>query len=102
MVYAPHWCILAPSSQATPGYLVSMVLMVSEKRKERVPAWEAFENAPGNFRTFFHRVLEACTTDWERYSIAEHAMLLLFLVHAFNSLVHIYVCVCVCVCVGHV
>ena len=51
--------------QCSHAYVMSMVIMVNEKWRERVPAWDVFESLPANFPTFFMRVLDACLTPLE-------------------------------------
>jgi len=66
---------------------MSIVVMVNEKKRERMPAWQSFQSRPENFPSFFHLILQACSTDLqEKYSMKERTMLLVFLVHSFNSL----------------
>ncbi|KAL5463485.1 hypothetical protein EMCRGX_G032381 [Ephydatia muelleri] len=75
-------------TKTTPAHLMSIVLMVNEKFKERVPAWEAFEGAPEHFAAFFQHVTAACVLDLKGgvYSMKERTLLILFLIHCFNSL----------------
>ena len=51
--------------QCTQAYVMSVVMVVNEKWRERVPAWGAFEALPENFPTFFQRVLDACLSPLE-------------------------------------
>ena len=44
---------------------MSVVIIVNEKWRERVPAWDVFEALPDNFPVFFQRVLDACLTPLE-------------------------------------
>jgi intron-binding protein aquarius len=85
---------------------MSIVLMVNEKWRERVPLWTAFQQKPDTFPDFFHCLLEACLSSIEvcvlvsvgdiiitscsqggKLSMRERSVLIIFLVHAFNSLV---------------
>lgn len=45
--------------QGSAAYLMSIVLMVNEKWRERVPLWSAFQQKPDTFPDFFHCLLEA-------------------------------------------
>jgi intron-binding protein aquarius len=74
--------------RCTQAYVMSVVMVVNEKWRERVPAWEAFEARPDSFPFFFQRVLDACLSPLEdsKYTMKERTMLLLFLVYCFNSL----------------
>ena len=52
---------LWPNFQArncTKAHIMSIVMMVNEKFRERVPAWIAFQKQPEEFPGFFHRVME--------------------------------------------
>ena len=55
--------------QCTQAYLMSVVIVVNEKWRERVPAWKAFEALPHNFPFFFQRVLDACLSPLEAHII---------------------------------
>ena len=44
---------------------MSIVLMVNEKWRERVPLWSAFQEEPNSFPNFFHCLLEACLSNIE-------------------------------------
>ena len=37
---------------------MSIIMMVNEKFRERVPAWSCFQKKPEEFPGFFHRVME--------------------------------------------
>lgn len=64
--------------------MLSIVVMVNEKFRERVPAWDAFIQNPDNFPAFFRRVLEISLTT-EGFSYLEQTAILVFLVNAVNS-----------------
>ncbi|KFM82461.1 Intron-binding protein aquarius, partial [Stegodyphus mimosarum] len=68
---------------ASHAHMVSIVIMVNEKFRERVPAWEAFKSKPEHFPQFFKQVLHS-TLD-EETSLRERTCLLVFLIHCFNS-----------------
>lgn len=51
--------------QCSAAYLMSIVLMVNEKWRERVPLWSAFQEEPNSFPDFFHCLLEACLSNIE-------------------------------------
>ena len=53
------------SLQCGCTYLMSIILMVNEKWRERVPLWDAFEQTPDQFPDFFHCLLETCLSDLE-------------------------------------
>lgn len=81
-------CYLWPNyhpEKSTKSHLMSIVIMVNEKFRERVPAWEAFQSKSENFPAFFQEVLKASLKTGD-FSLQEQAMLLVFLIHCFNSL----------------
>ena len=60
------------SLQCSSAYLMSIVLMVNEKWRERVPLWGAFQQNPDSFADFFLCLLEACLSDIEvRYLVSQ-------------------------------
>jgi intron-binding protein aquarius len=68
---------------------MSIVLMINEKFKEHIPPWSLFQYDPEKFSVFFERVLEICIEPVQmssRSNINERAVLLIFLIHCFNSL----------------
>ncbi|XP_046659087.1 LOW QUALITY PROTEIN: RNA helicase aquarius [Homalodisca vitripennis] len=68
---------------ASHEHMMSIVVMLNEKFRERVPAWEAFKKRPENFPGFFQQMLEACLGV---ASLREKTALIVFLNHAFNSM----------------
>ncbi|KAF0312815.1 RNA helicase aquarius [Amphibalanus amphitrite] len=68
---------------ATHAHLMSVVVTVNEKFRERVPAWHPFVAAPEHFGAFFDQVTRTCL---ERVSFREMTALLVFLDHCFNSM----------------
>ncbi|XP_035218738.1 RNA helicase aquarius-like [Stegodyphus dumicola] len=68
---------------ASHAHMMSIVIMVNEKFRERVSAWEAFKSKPEHFPQFFKQVLHS-TLD-EEISLRERTCLLVFLIHCFNS-----------------
>uniref|UniRef100_A0AC34F546 Protein kinase domain-containing protein n=1 Tax=Panagrolaimus sp. ES5 TaxID=591445 RepID=A0AC34F546_9BILA len=78
------WPNFDPSS-SNSAHILSIIVMVNEKFRERVPAWNCFVEKPENFPAFFHRVLElALSTDEIGY--LEQTAVLVFLVNAVNSI----------------
>ena len=59
------WTVLCSSHQCTQAYLMSVVMVVNEKWRERVPAWGTFEALPDKFPSFFQRVLDASLSPLE-------------------------------------
>lgn len=73
------------SEKASVSHILSIVVIVNEKFRERVPAWEVFKQAPNQFGTLFTRTLHLLL-DQEGVTLREQAILLIFLNHCFNSL----------------
>jgi intron-binding protein aquarius len=44
------------ADSCTKAHVLSIVMMVNEKFRERVPAWSPFQRLPEHFPTFFHKV----------------------------------------------
>lgn len=51
------WPNFNPKS-CSKAHVMSIVMMVNEKFRERVPAWSCFLKLPNEFSGFFHRVME--------------------------------------------
>ncbi|OQR72475.1 intron-binding protein aquarius-like [Tropilaelaps mercedesae] len=73
------------ANTSTKGHLISIVVMVNEKFRERIPAWRAFLESPENFPGFFRRVMQAALDEKSEFTNREHTSLLIFLIHCFNS-----------------
>ncbi|XP_071509741.1 RNA helicase aquarius-like [Diadema antillarum] len=75
-------------AKASAKHLLSIAVMVNEKFREGVPAWEACKLRPEHFPAFFRNVLELILGTHKDYtaSIREQTVLLVFLIHCFNSL----------------
>ncbi|XP_064457354.1 RNA helicase aquarius-like [Ornithodoros turicata] len=67
-------------------HLMSLVVMVNEKFRERVPAWQTFISAPAHFPGFFRKVMESALDDSFRFSLREKTALIVFFIHCFNSM----------------
>ncbi len=104
------------SEEASVEHVMSIVLMVNEKFRERVPAWTSFLMRPENFPVFFRRVLklslearnnavaenngekpmegvegkdgesESAQENDQTLSLREQTFLLVFLDHCFTSM----------------
>ncbi|KAJ2953282.1 hypothetical protein O0L34_g867 [Tuta absoluta] len=78
----PHY-----SEQATHAHMMSIIVMLNEKFRERVPAWQAFLKKPEHFPAFFEQVLRASVAeDHTSRNMREQTALLLFLNHCFGSM----------------
>lgn len=74
------------SKDANHAHLMSIVLMVNEKFRERVEVWPIFEKS-NEFPIFFRDMLKACLQDeLKTIDFREQTALLVFLNHCFNSM----------------
>lgn len=71
------------SEQSNHAHIMSVVVMVNEKFRERVPAWLSFIKKPEEFPGFFRQVMTAVLNT--ETSLKEQTALLVFLIHCFNS-----------------
>ncbi|XP_062579933.1 RNA helicase aquarius-like [Saccostrea cucullata] len=72
------------SKEKGHAHTLSIILMVNEKFRERVPPWECFKQHPERFCDFMFNTLETCLD--QRTSLRELSVSLVFLIHCFNSL----------------
>ncbi|XP_073950927.1 RNA helicase aquarius-like [Choristoneura fumiferana] len=83
-------CYLWPQyrgGEATRAHMMSIIVMINEKFRERVPAWQAFLKKPEHFPAFFEQVLRASVAeDQSSRNMREQTALLLFLNHCFGSM----------------
>ncbi|RHZ66997.1 hypothetical protein Glove_303g82 [Diversispora epigaea] len=70
--------------KATLEHALSIVLMVNEKFRERVPAWDSFVKKPDQFPKFFTRILRLSITN--NLKLQVRRFILVFLILAFQSL----------------
>ncbi|KAK6023673.1 hypothetical protein OSTOST_10532 [Ostertagia ostertagi] len=79
-------CYLWPNytEQASIPHVMSIVVMLNEKFRERIDAWQCFVKKPEHFPGFIHRVLELSLDENSR-SNAEQCAIITFLVNSFNS-----------------
>ncbi|GJQ66181.1 putative intron-binding protein aquarius N-terminus [Trypoxylus dichotomus] len=72
---------------ASHAHVMSIVIMLNEKFRERVQVWQAFKKNNEYFSKFFQQVLHFCLEDDELLiNIKEQTALLVFLNHCFNSM----------------
>ena len=64
---------------------MSIAVMVNEKFREAVPAWDCFQDSPKQFGHFFEQVMRMLL-DTRHVSLLERMILVIFLDHAYNSL----------------
>ncbi|XP_072391042.1 RNA helicase aquarius isoform X1 [Diabrotica undecimpunctata] len=74
------------SPTASYSHMLSIIIMVNEKFRERVQVWQAFSKNSEYFPDFFQQVLKACFEDELLINIREQTALLVFLNHCFNSM----------------
>ena len=81
------WPNFSPVS-SSKAHILSIVMMINEKFRERVPAWAPFQRSPEHFQSFFHRIMELSLLDPENNEIKlkEQTSLLVFLDHCFTSM----------------
>ncbi|GMT10582.1 hypothetical protein PFISCL1PPCAC_1879, partial [Pristionchus fissidentatus] len=80
-------CYLWPNykpEQDSNEFVMSIIVMVNEKFRERIPAWQCFKKNPEHFVHFLHRVFGLALEEKE-ISMAEQCAILQFLVNCFNS-----------------
>ncbi|EDV21748.1 uncharacterized protein TRIADDRAFT_30088, partial [Trichoplax adhaerens] len=78
----PHY----DPQKASISHIISITVMINEKFRERVQLWEFLRNRPENFQALFRQIMNLTTDDWEKITIKEQTVLLLFLIHCFNSM----------------
>ncbi|XP_045466067.1 RNA helicase aquarius [Harmonia axyridis] len=71
---------------ASYGHMLSIVIMVNEKFRERVQVWQAFRKHSLYFPELFRQVMNGCFEDDLTLNIKEKTALLVFLNHCFNSM----------------
>ncbi|KAF9936379.1 hypothetical protein BGZ65_002487 [Modicella reniformis] len=73
-------------TQSPTIHVLSIVLMVNEKFRNRVEAWGTFEESPDNFSAFFGEVLRLCLNVSEEVDLRTKRYLLVFIINCFQSL----------------
>lgn len=74
--FAPEVC--------NQAFLMSVVCMVNEKKRESVPAWDIFKEKPEHFGLLFTEVMK--TTLNEDVALPRRSVCLVFLNHCYNSI----------------
>ncbi|KAK3865594.1 hypothetical protein Pcinc_028805 [Petrolisthes cinctipes] len=74
------------SDKASPAHLMSVVILVNEKFRERVPAWDSFVKHPSPFADFLRQLMKACLDTTITFSQKEHTHMIVFLNHLYNSI----------------
>ncbi|XP_071955366.1 RNA helicase aquarius-like isoform X2 [Antedon mediterranea] len=74
-------------TKSSKAHILSVAVLINEKFREGVPAWQAVTNKPEHFPAFFNHVLNlSLEEEASIISLQEQTLLLTFLVHCFNSL----------------
>lgn len=71
---------------ASNAHVLSIVIMINEKFRERVQVWECFKKNNEHFPDFYKQVLMLCLEDELLVTLKEQTALLVFLNHCFNSM----------------
>ena len=74
------------SENASPVHLMSVIILVNEKFRERVPAWESFVKHPAPFAGFLRHLMKACLDTSNTFSQKEQTHMIVFLNHLYNSI----------------
>lgn len=79
----PHY---NPSINDTQ-YMLSIVVLVNEKFREKIPAFDVFKRKPEHFGNFFSKITKiTLNADDYKLSMKERTSLLIFLIHCFNGI----------------
>ncbi|KAK2717182.1 hypothetical protein QYM36_007331, partial [Artemia franciscana] len=71
---------------ASQAHVMSIIIMVNEKFRERVPAWTIFQENPKHFQGFFQKLMQIALDDSPFAYLPEQASTIIFLNHCFNGL----------------
>lgn len=79
------------AGESSHAHVMSIVVMVNEKFRERVEVWPIFEQKVEKFSALFRQVLESClpsenVDEISAFQIREQTALLIFINHCFNSM----------------
>nr|XP_039251484.1 RNA helicase aquarius-like [Styela clava] len=77
------WPNFTPET-STHAFVMSIVCMVNEKRRESVPAWEVFIEKPEHFGHFFTEVMKIVLNS--EHPIIQRTVCIVFLNHCYNSI----------------
>uniref|UniRef100_A0A158R470 Intron-binding protein aquarius n=1 Tax=Syphacia muris TaxID=451379 RepID=A0A158R470_9BILA len=76
------------SKSVNVNYLMSVIVMINEKFRERILAWRCICERPKEFGHFFHSVLKLAAGDTnDKLSTMEQSAVITFLVNCSNSIV---------------
>nr|XP_018901599.1 PREDICTED: intron-binding protein aquarius [Bemisia tabaci] len=74
------------TGSSSHAHIMSIVVILNEKFRERVPAWEPFKKNPEHFPGFFNQLLEVCLLTGPKRVLLEQTALIVLLNHFFNSM----------------
>ena len=74
------------SHNASSTHMLSVIILVNQKFRERIPAWSSFEKHPGPFRVFFRHLTRALLDDSGAFSFTEQMHMIIFINHLYNSI----------------
>lgn len=74
------------SGDQSVEHLMSIVVMVNEKFRERVSVWQCFETRPEFFGDFISQITRLMTLRSKELSFKERTSLLVFIIHCFNGI----------------
>ena len=72
-----------PVQAVSQDHILSMVLMLNEKFRENVPAWDGFASSSNLIPVFFQRLF---SVEQASLKMHERNAVLVFFIHAFQSL----------------
>lgn len=68
------------------SHMMSIVVMMNEKFRERVDVWMSIKKAPQHADAFLTQVFHACLEEEKKLTFLEKTSLILFLTNTFNSI----------------
>ncbi|XP_076053378.1 RNA helicase aquarius [Oratosquilla oratoria] len=74
------------SENASRAHVMSVVVLINEKFRERVPAWSSFEKHCEPFPVFLHHLMNACLDNEDKFTLKEQTCMVIFLNHLYNSI----------------
>jgi len=72
------------SESSTPEHMLSVVVLINQKVRERVPAWTAFEKHSDPFRYFIQHLTRCLLNDSR--TLVEQKHMVMFINHLYNSI----------------
>ncbi|VDO29345.1 unnamed protein product [Onchocerca flexuosa] len=75
------------AEKASNHYVMSVVIMLNAKFRERIPVWRCIIERSAQFPIFFRRILHL-VLDVEQVTLLERSAIITFLINCFNSVNH--------------